>query len=59
MIGTIIDRELPSPEAVDLLVLTRELVVRELAPRADKSEAAGSFPRELAGPAPRSARFGG
>ena len=34
-------------EAADLLDLTRDLVARELAPRADKSEAAGSFPREL------------
>ncbi len=47
MTGTVIDRELPTSEAADLLELTRDLVVRELAPRADKSEAAGSFPRDL------------
>ena len=47
MAGTVIDRELPTPEAADLLELTRDLVVRELLPRADKSEAAGSFPREV------------
>ena len=47
MAGTVIDRELPTPEAADLLELTRDLVVKELLPRADKSEAAGSFPREV------------
>ncbi|MGS0687584.1 acyl-CoA dehydrogenase family protein [Nakamurella sp. GG22] len=47
MTGTVVDRELPTAEAADLLELTRELVVRELRPRADKSEAAGSFPRQL------------
>ena len=47
MAGTVIDRELPTSEAADLLELTRDLVVKELLPRADKSEAAGSFPREV------------
>ena len=47
MTGTVVDRELPTPEAADLLELTRDLAARELQPRADKSEAAGSFPREL------------
>jgi alkylation response protein AidB-like acyl-CoA dehydrogenase len=47
MAGTVIDRDLPTSEAVDLLELTRDLVVKELLPRADKSEAAGSFPREV------------
>ncbi len=47
MTGTVVDRELPTPEAVALLDLTRDLVNRELRPMADKSEAAGSFPREL------------
>jgi alkylation response protein AidB-like acyl-CoA dehydrogenase len=47
MSGTIIDRELPSAEAADLLDLTRDLVTRELGPRADKSEAEHTFPREL------------
>ena len=36
----VIDRELPSSEAADLLDLVRDLVQRELAPRADKAEAA-------------------
>jgi alkylation response protein AidB-like acyl-CoA dehydrogenase len=49
MTGTVVDRELPSTEAVDLLELTRELANNELRPRADKSEAAGSYPRELIG----------
>ena len=43
----VIDRELPSSEAADLLNLVRDLVQRELAPRADKAEAAGIFPREM------------
>ena len=43
----VIDRELPSSEAADLLNLVRDLVQRELAPRADKAEATGSFPREV------------
>ena len=43
----VIDRELPSSEAADLLDLVRDLVQRELAPRADKAEAAGIFPREM------------
>jgi alkylation response protein AidB-like acyl-CoA dehydrogenase len=45
--GNVVDRELPSAEAADLLELTRDLVTRELAPRADKAEAAHSFPRDL------------
>ncbi|MET0865220.1 MAG: acyl-CoA dehydrogenase family protein [Nakamurella sp.] len=47
MTSTVVDRELPTEEAADLLELTRDLVARELLPRADKSEAAGAFPREL------------
>jgi alkylation response protein AidB-like acyl-CoA dehydrogenase len=47
MSGTVIDRELPTAEAADLLGLTRELVQRELQPRADKAEAAGAFPRDV------------
>jgi len=46
-VAAVIDRELPSSEAVDLLDLVRDLVQRELAPRADKAEATGSFPREV------------
>ena len=37
MTGTVVDRELPTGEAADLLQLTRELVAKELQPRADKS----------------------
>jgi alkylation response protein AidB-like acyl-CoA dehydrogenase len=47
MTGTVVDRELPTTEAADLLEMTRELVSRELRPRADKAEAACSFPRDL------------
>lgn len=44
---SVIDRELPTPEAADLIELTRDVVQRELLPRADAAEAAGEFPREL------------
>ena len=48
MTGTVVDRELPSTEAVDLLELTRELVATmSCEPRADKSEAAGSYPARI------------
>ena len=47
MVTAVIDRELPTSEAADLLDLVRDLVQRELAPRADKAEATGSFPREV------------
>jgi alkylation response protein AidB-like acyl-CoA dehydrogenase len=40
------DRLLPTPEALDLLELTQELVAKELAPRVDDFEARGEFPRE-------------
>ncbi|MFI9273027.1 acyl-CoA dehydrogenase family protein [Kitasatospora sp. NPDC052896] len=42
-----VDRQLPSDEARELLVLTRDLVQRELAPRAAADEAAGRFPRDV------------
>lgn len=42
-----VDSELPTPEARDLLDLTRELVAAELAPRAAADEEAGRFPREV------------
>ncbi|GAA4633713.1 acyl-CoA dehydrogenase [Actinoallomurus vinaceus] len=42
-----VDRELPTPEAYDLLELTRDLVTAELAPRAAADEEAGRFPREV------------
>ncbi|AUG75621.1 acyl-CoA dehydrogenase [Kitasatospora sp. MMS16-BH015] len=41
-----VDRQLPSDEARELLGLTRDLVQRELAPRAAEDEAAGRFPRD-------------
>jgi len=42
-----VDRELPTPEARDLLALTRELVAAEIAPRVAEYEEAGRFPREV------------
>ncbi|AEV83709.1 acyl-CoA dehydrogenase [Actinoplanes sp. SE50] len=41
------DRLLPTPEAHDLLDLTRELATRELAGKVDDYEARGEFPREI------------
>ncbi len=41
------ERTLPTPEAAELLELTRDLAARELAPRAAEMEAAGEFPRDL------------
>lgn len=40
-------RSLPSAEAEELLALTRELVEREVGPRAAEMEARSAFPREL------------
>ncbi|MFF4776809.1 acyl-CoA dehydrogenase family protein [Microtetraspora fusca] len=40
-------RVLPTPESRDLIDLVREIVAREVAPRAAADEAAGRFPREL------------
>lgn len=42
-----VDRLLPTPEAHDLLDLTRELATRELAGKVDDFEARGAFPREV------------
>ncbi|MDH6131321.1 alkylation response protein AidB-like acyl-CoA dehydrogenase [Kitasatospora sp. MAA4] len=42
-----VERQLPSDEARELLALTRDLVDRELLPRAAEEEAAGRFPREV------------
>jgi alkylation response protein AidB-like acyl-CoA dehydrogenase len=44
---TSVERDLPTPEARDLLDLTRDLVAAELAPRAAAEEEAGRFPREV------------
>ncbi|MET8829156.1 acyl-CoA dehydrogenase family protein [Streptomyces sp. NPDC004610] len=40
-------RTLPTPEAVDLIGLTRELAAKELAPRVAEAEAEERFPREV------------
>ncbi|GLZ03669.1 acyl-CoA dehydrogenase [Actinomadura sp. NBRC 104412] len=41
------ERMLPSPEAEDLIALTREIARKELEPRAAPAEEAGEFPREM------------
>ncbi|MCP3799008.1 acyl-CoA dehydrogenase family protein [Allokutzneria sp. A3M-2-11 16] len=47
MSAPVIERQLPTEEAAELLALTRELANRELAPRAAEAEATGEFPREV------------
>ena len=42
-----VDRELPTPEAEDLLALTREIADAELAPKAATYEREERFPREV------------
>ncbi|MCA0147027.1 acyl-CoA dehydrogenase family protein [Blastococcus sp. LR1] len=42
-----VDRELPTPEAADLLALTREIADAELAPKAAAYEREERFPREV------------
>ncbi|WP_248963217.1 acyl-CoA dehydrogenase family protein [Sphaerisporangium perillae] len=42
-----VDRALPTPEAHDLLDLVRDLIAKEIAPRAAGDEAEGRFPRDL------------
>jgi alkylation response protein AidB-like acyl-CoA dehydrogenase len=42
-----VDRELPTPEAADLIALAREIADAELAPRAAADERAERFPREV------------
>ncbi|GAA2508625.1 acyl-CoA dehydrogenase family protein [Streptomyces thermolineatus] len=42
-----VDRLLPTPEAAELLALTREIADRELAPRAAGHEEAGTYPEGL------------
>jgi alkylation response protein AidB-like acyl-CoA dehydrogenase len=42
-----VDRLLPSEEAEDLLALVREVADKELAPRVDEHERAGSYPEGL------------
>ncbi|MEY9844697.1 acyl-CoA dehydrogenase family protein [Streptacidiphilus sp. MAP5-3] len=41
-----VDRQLPTEEARELLALTRDLALNEVAPTAAEEEAAGIFPRE-------------
>jgi len=53
-----VDRILPTPEAYDLLALTREIADRELAPRAADFEARGEFPREILRILARAGLFG-
>ncbi|WP_030787392.1 acyl-CoA dehydrogenase family protein [Streptomyces sp. NRRL S-920] len=42
-----VDRQLPTDEARDLLSLVRDIVHREIAPKAAEEEEAGRFPREI------------
>ncbi|MEW2630639.1 acyl-CoA dehydrogenase family protein [Streptomyces sp. NPDC048389] len=42
-----VDRQLPTEEAGDLIALVRDIVQREIAPRAAEEEDAGHFPREV------------
>jgi alkylation response protein AidB-like acyl-CoA dehydrogenase len=44
---TRVARELPSPEAAELIELVRELADEQLRPRADAAEAAAEFPRDV------------
>jgi alkylation response protein AidB-like acyl-CoA dehydrogenase len=41
-----VDRMLPSPDAEDLIGLTRRIAAAELAPRAASAEESGTFPRD-------------
>lgn len=42
-----VDRLLPTPEAADLIALTREIADKELAPRVEEHERAESYPEGL------------
>lgn len=42
-----VDRQLPTEESRDLLVLVREIAQREIRPRAAEEEETGRFPREV------------
>ncbi|MGA5559127.1 acyl-CoA dehydrogenase family protein [Streptomyces lavendulocolor] len=42
-----VERQLPTEEARDLIALVRDIVQREIAPRAAEEEDAGHFPREI------------
>ncbi|MGW6513554.1 acyl-CoA dehydrogenase family protein, partial [Streptomyces niveus] len=41
-----VERQLPTEESKDLLTLVRDIVEREIVPRASEEEEAGHFPRE-------------
>ena len=47
MVTSLVERDLPSREAEDLLELTRQLVRDEFAPRAAADERAGTFPKDV------------
>jgi len=53
-----VERILPTPEAADLIELTREIADRELAPRAADFEARGEFPRDVLAILGRAGLFG-
>ncbi|PVE11604.1 acyl-CoA dehydrogenase family protein [Streptomyces scopuliridis] len=42
-----VERQLPTEESQDLVALVRDIIQREIAPRAAEEEDAGHFPREL------------
>ncbi|MFC4610994.1 acyl-CoA dehydrogenase family protein [Streptomyces maoxianensis] len=42
-----VERELPTEESRDLIALVREIIQREIAPRAAEEEDSGHFPREV------------
>ncbi|MFK0254867.1 acyl-CoA dehydrogenase family protein [Streptomyces sp. NPDC090445] len=42
-----VDRQLPTEESRDLLALVREIIQREISPRAAEEEEAGHFPRDV------------
>ena len=42
-----VERLMPTPEAADLIDLTREIVGKEMRPRVDDAERAGTFPRDV------------
>ncbi len=42
-----VERQLPTEESRDLLALVRDMIQREIAPRAAAEEEAGHFPREI------------
>lgn len=42
-----VERQLPTEESRDLITLVRDIVQREIAPRAAEEEDAGHFPREV------------